>query len=327
MCWRMLDVSPRALVVLALACGAPVVSAQEYPVKPVRVIVPFSAGSASDVLIRLITPRMHEVMGQPLVVDNRVGGGGRTGMEAGAKAPADGYTLIKTAIGPMIHAPILYPQTQYDPTRDFVGISFLATGPLVIVVHPSLPVRSMKQLIALAKNRPGQLNFGSTGIGSVNHLLGEIVQMDTGTKLTHVPYKGGGDAISALLTGEVAMVMTGIPAVMPLVRAGKVRTIVTTGAKRMADLPDVETMREAGLANAAFLIWYGVVVPAATPKNIVERLNRDVVKVMAMPDVRERYVQQGVDPQTNTPAEFAQVIRDDYARWSKVIRAANIKLD
>jgi tripartite-type tricarboxylate transporter receptor subunit TctC len=211
--------------------------------------------------------------------------------------------------------------------RDFAAISFLATGPLVIVAHPSLPAKNMKELIALARQRPGQLNYGSTGVGSVNHLLGEMVQMFAGVRLTHVPYKGGGDAIAALLTGDVALVMTGVPAVMPLVRAGRVRTIVGTGPRRTAELPDVQTMAEAGLKNAEFLIWYGLVAPVATPRIIIDKLNREVVNAMAGPAVAERFRQQGVMPQTNTPQQFAQVIREDFARWSKIIRAADIRLD
>jgi tripartite-type tricarboxylate transporter receptor subunit TctC len=306
---------------------SPLAVAQEYPAKPIRVIVPFSPGSAMDVLVRLVTPRLHEAMGQPLIVDNRVGGGGRTGTEAGAKAVADGYTLLMTALGPLIHTPILYRQTQFDPVKDFAAISLLATGPLVIVVHPSIPARNVKELVDIAKKRPGQLNYGSTGVGSVNHLLGEMLNLYTGTNIVHVPYKGGGDAIANLLGGEVAMVMTGVPPVMALARSGKVRMIVTTGPKRMPSLPEVQTMAEAGLPNASFVIWYGLVAPEATPRNIIARLHREIVKAMAAPDLRERYAQQGVDPETNSPEQFAQIIRDDYARWTKIIRAANIKLD
>lgn len=318
------------LLVVGAGLGAPVSHtawAQAFPARPVRVIVPFSSGSASDVLVRLVTPKLQELTGQPFVVDNRPGAGGRTGMEAGAKAAPDGYTLTKTAVGPLVHAPILYPKTAYDPVRDFTAISFLATGPLVIVAHPSLPAKNMKDLITLARQHPGQLNYGSTGVGSVNHLLGEMVQMYANVRLTHVPYKGGGDAIAALLTGDVALVMTGVPAVMPLVRTGRVRTIVSTGAQRTAELPDVQTVAEAGLKNAEFLIWYGLVAPAATPKNIVEKLNREVVKAMAVPAVAERFRQQGVNPQTTTPEQFAQVIRDDFARWTRIIRAAKIRLE
>ncbi|MDO8595341.1 MAG: tripartite tricarboxylate transporter substrate-binding protein, partial [Sulfuricaulis sp.] len=184
-----------------------------------------------------------------------------------------------------------------------------------------------KELVDFAKKRPGQLNFGSTGVGSVNHLLGEMLNLYSGTKIVHVPYKGGADAISNLLAGEVAMVMTGVPPVIALAQAGKLRVIVTTGRQRMPNMPAVQTMAEAGLPNAEFVIWYGLVAPAATPKPIIGRLNGEIVKAMSLPDVRELYSKQGVDPTTNSPEQFAQLIRDEHARWTKVIRAAGIKLD
>jgi len=312
---------------LVFAGAAQLASAQEYPGKPIRVIVPFSPGSAMDVLVRLVTPKLHEAMGQALIIDNRAGGGGRTGTEAGAKAVPDGYTLLMTALGPLLHTPILYPQTPFNPVKDFAPISLLATGPLVIVVHPSIPVKNVKELVDFAKKRPGQLNFGSTGVGSVNHLLGEMLNLYSGTRIVHVPYKGGADAISNLLAGEVAMVMTGVPPVIALAQAGKLRVIVTTGRQRMPNMPGVQTMAEAGLQNAEFVIWYGLVAPAATPKPIIGRLNGEIVKAMSLPDVRELYSKQGVDPTTNSPEQFAQLIRDEHARWTKVIRAAGIKLD
>ncbi len=317
----------KLLFSLAIAGAAHFAIAQEYPNKPIRVIVPFSPGSAMDVLVRLITPKLHETMGQAMIIDNRVGGGGRTGTEAGAKAVADGYNLTMTALGPLIHTPILYAQTQFDPVKDFAAISLLATGPLVIVVHPSIPAKNVKDLVAIARQRPGQLNYGSTGAGSVNHLLGEMLKSSTATDIVHVPYKGGADAISSLLGGEVAMVMTGIPPVVALAQSGKVRVIVTAGRKRIASMPQVQTMAEAGYPNAEFVIWYGLVAPRATPKHIIGRLNNEIVKAMAQPDVRNRYTQQGVDPETNTPEQFEQLIRDDYARWGKIIRATGIKLE
>lgn len=315
------------LLSLVIAGATQLASAQEYPGKPIRVIVPFSPGSAMDILVRLVAPKLHEAMGQPVIMDNRAGGGGRIGTEAGAKAAPDGYTLLMTALGPLVQTPILYPQTQYDPVKDFAAISQLATGPLVIVVHPSLPVKNVKELVDLAKRRPGQLNFGSTGVGSVNHLLGEMVNLLAGTNIVHVPYKGNAEAISNLLGGEVAMVMTGVPPVVAHAKAGKLRVIVTTGRQRMPNLPEVQTMAEAGLPDAEIVIWYGVVAPAATPKQIIGRLNREIVKAMNLPDVRERYSQQGVVPETNSPEQFAQLIRDDYARWTKVIRATGIKVE
>ena len=313
---------------LGIAAGwTQLAAAQEYPAKPVRVIVPFSPGSSMDILVRLIAPKLHESMGQPVIIDNRAGGGGRIGTEAGVKAAPDGYTLLMTALGPLVQTPILHGQTTFDPARETAAISQVATGPLVIVVHPSIPVRNMSQLVSFAKSRPGQLNYGSTGIGSVNHLLGEMIKQLTGTNIVHVPYKGGADAISNLLGGEVAMVMTGVPPVMALAASGKVRVIVTTGRQRLPSLREVPTMAESGLPDAEVVIWYGVVAPAGTPSQIIGRLHRAIVAAMNLPDIRERYAQQGVDAETNSPEQFTQVIRDDFARWTRIIRATGIKLE
>ncbi len=314
------------LLSLVIACATQLAFAQEYPRKAIRFIVPFSPGSGLDILGRLLTPKLHEAMGQPVIAENRAGGAGRIGHEAAAKAAPDGYTLLLTAVGPLIHTPILYPKnTPFDPLKDFAPISLFVTGPLVIVVHPSIPVKNVKELAELAKKRPGQLNFGSTGVGSVNHLLGEMFNLLTGAKIVHVPYKGGGDALSDLLGGQVEMVMTGVSPVIPYAKAGRLRVIVTTGRQRMPNMPEVPTMAESGLPEAEIVIWYGVVAPAATPKHIIGRLNREIVKAMSLPDLRERYLQQSVVPETSSPEQFAQLIRDEYARWTKVIRTAGIK--
>jgi tripartite-type tricarboxylate transporter receptor subunit TctC len=311
-----------------LLCGAAQFAcAQEYPNRPVRVIVPFSAGSGLDILGRIMAARLHEQMGQPFIADNRAGAAGRIGHDLAAKAPPDGYTLIVTALGPFIHTPILYPQSSFDPVKDFAPISPFVTGPVVIAVHPSLPVRSVKELIELARKRPGQLNFGSTGMGSVNHLLGEMINQSTGIKIEHVPYKGNAEALTDLIGGQVDMVITAVAPLLPYANAGKVRVIATSGKRRLASMPAVQTLAEAGLPNAQVTIWWGFVAPAATPRAIVDRLNREVVKAMTVPEVREKFAQQGVDPETSTADEFARSIRDDYARWSKVIRTAGIKLE
>ena len=312
---------------LVMAAAASLASAQQYPSKPIRVIVPFSPGSTLDILPRLIAPHLIQALGQPVVIENRAGAGGAIGTNAGAKATSDGYTLLMSAVGPQVHTPILYPKTPYHPVKDFAAVCQVATGPLSIVVNPSTPAKNMKELVALAKKQPGKLNFGSSGVGSVNHLLGEMVNLYAGTKIVHVPYKGNADAINSLLSGDVTMVMTGVPAVISLVQAGKLRVVVITGRKRIPNMPEVQTMAEAGFPDAEIVIWYGLVAPAATPKPIINRLNREVVKVMNMPDIRELFSKQGVDPEPNSPSEFAKIISDDYARWNKVIRAAGIKLD
>ena len=312
---------------LVIASATQLALAQEFPNKPIRIIVPFSPGSTLDILPRLIAPHLIQALGQPVVIENRAGAGGAIGTNAGAKATPDGYTLLMSAVGPQVHTPILYPKTPYHPVKDFAAVCQVATGPLSIVVNPSTPAKNMKELVALAKKQPGKLNFGSSGVGSVNHLLGEMVNLYAGTKIVHVPYKGNADAINSLLSGDVTMVMTGVPAVISLVQAGKLRVVVITGRKRIPNMPEVQTMAEAGFPDAEIVIWYGLVAPAATPKPIINWLNREVVKVMNMPDIRELFSKQGVDPEPNSPSEFAKIISDDYARWNKVIRAAGIKLD
>ncbi len=312
---------------LVIAGATQLAYAQQYPNKPIRVIVPFSPGSTLDILPRLIAPQLIQALGQPVIIENRGGAGGAIGTDAGAKATPDGYTLLMSAVGPQVHTPILYPKTPYHPVKDFAAVCQVATGPLSIVVNPSTPARNMKELVALAKQQPGKLNFGSSGVASVNHLLGEMVNLYAGTRIVHVPYKGNADAINSLLAGDVTMVMTGVPAVVTLVRAGKLRVVVITGRKRIPNMPEVQTMAEAGFPDAEIVIWYGLVAPAATPRPIINRLNREVVKVMNMTEIRELFSKQGVDPEPNSPAEFAKIISDDYARWSKVIRAAGIKLE
>jgi tripartite-type tricarboxylate transporter receptor subunit TctC len=314
------------LVLLASAAALPV-AAQTYPSKAVRIVVPFAPGSTIDIIGRIIAPKLSESLGQPVVVDNRAGAGGMVGMDAVAKSQPDGYTLVIGALGPLAMNPALYPKTPFDPVRDFAAVSLLATGPVVIAVHPSVPARNVKELVELAKKRPGQLNFGSPGVGSSPHLTGELLKMLTATDIVHVPYKGNAEALTDLISGRVSIVFTGVPPVVPLAKAGRVRLLVTTGRQRLAQLPDVPTIAEAGLPGAQVLIWYGAVAPAATPKDVVTRLNREIVRLMQAPDIRERFSQQGIDPETSTPEQFAQLIRDEYARWTKVIRAGGIKVE
>ena len=302
-------------------------SAQTYPTKPVRIVAPFGAGSTIDIIGRLISPKLTEALGQPVIVENRPGAGGMIGMDAVAKSAPDGHTLIIGALGPLAMNPVLYPKTPFDPVKDFAAVSLLATGPVVIAMHPSIPVRTVKGLVDLAKKRPGQLNFGSPGVGSSPHLTGELFKLITKTDIVHVPYKGNAEAITDLIGGQLSIVFTGVPPVVPLAKAGKVRLLATTGKQRMSNLPEVPTIREAGIEGADVLIWYGVIAPAATPKDVVARLNREIVKIMNLPDVREKFAQQGIDPTSSTPEEFAQLIRDEVTRWGKIIRGAGIKLE
>jgi tripartite-type tricarboxylate transporter receptor subunit TctC len=309
---------------LAMQSGA---HAQQFPTKPVRIVAPFAAGSTIDIIGRIISPRLHEALGQPVIVENRPGAGGMIGVDYVAKSVPDGHTLVIGALGPLAMNPALYPKTPFDPVKDFAAVSLLATGPVVIAVHPSIPAHDIKELVEFARKRPGQLNFGSPGVGSSPHLTGELFKLITKTNIVHVPYKGNAEAITDLIGGQLSMVFTGVPPVVPLAKAGKVRLLATTGKERMANLPDVPTIKEAGITGADVLIWYGVVAPAGTPKDVIVRLNREIVKAMNTPDVRDKFAQQGVDPAASTPEEFAEFIRTEVARWGKVIRTAGIKLE
>ena len=318
----------RKSLVAVLVMGAPALAAaQAYPTKTVRIVAPFAAGSTIDILGRLIAPKLFEALGQPVIVEDRPGAGGMIGLDFVAKSPPDGHTLVIGALGPLAMNPALYPKTPFDPVQDFAAVSLLATGPVVIVVHPSIPARNVKELVELAKKRPGQLNFGSPGVGTSPHLTGELFKLITKIDIVHIPYKGNAEAITDLIGGQLSIVFTGVPPVVPLSKAGKVRLLATTGKQRLVSLPDVPTIREAGVEGADVLIWYGVVAPAATPKDVIARLNRDIVKIMGAPDVREKFAQQGVDPASSTPEEFAQLIREEVTRWAKVIRSAGIKLE
>jgi tripartite-type tricarboxylate transporter receptor subunit TctC len=313
-----------ALTSLIFASAAP---AQTYPTKPVRIVAPFAPGSTIDIIGRIVAPRLSEALGQAVIIENRPGAGGMVGMDAVAKAPADGHVLVIGALGPLAMNPALYPKTPFDPVRDFAAVSLLATGPVVIAVHPSVPASTVKELIELARKNPGQLNFGSPGVGSSPHLTGELLKMLTHTDIVHVPYKGNAEALTDLISGRVSIVFTGVPPAVPLAKAGRVRLLATTGRQRIAGLPSVPTIVEAGFPGAEVLIWYGVVAPAATPRDVILRLNREIVKVMQAPDIREKFSQQGIDPETGTPEQFAQLVREEYARWTRVIRTSGIKIE
>jgi tripartite-type tricarboxylate transporter receptor subunit TctC len=313
-----------AFLVLSLS---KLVLAQGFPSKPIHLIVPFSPSSTIDIIARIVGPKLHQVMGQPVIVENRAGAGGMIGMEAAAKASPDGYTFVIAGVGQLAMSPPLYAKPPIDPVRDFAAVSLLATGPLVIAVYPGVPAFSVKQLVEVAKKKPGQLNFGSPGVGTSPHLTGELFKILTGTNIVHIPYKGNAEAVTDLVGGQVSIVFTSASTVVSLVKAGKVRLLATTGKRRILDLPDVPTIAEAGLPDAQVLGWYGAVAPVATPKDVVARLNREIVKVVGLSDTRAKLEQQNLDPETDTPEQFAQMIKDEYARWSKVVRSAGIRLD
>jgi tripartite-type tricarboxylate transporter receptor subunit TctC len=303
------------------------VQAQNYPTKPIRIIVQFGAGSTIDIIARIIGPKLHEGLGQAVVVENRPGAGGAIGMEAAAKATPDGHTLTIGATGPLVINPLLSTKSPFDPVRDFAAVSQLAAGPAVIAVHPSIPARNVKELVALAKAHPGQLNYGSPGVGTSPHLAGELFQMVSGTRMVHVPYKGNAEAITDLIGGHLSIVYTGVPPVASLAKAGKVRLLATTGTTRLAGMPELPTIAEAGLPGAEVAIWYGAIAPAATSRDIISRLNTEFVRIGALPDVRERFSQQGIESKTGSAEEFSLLIRNELIKWSRVIKTANIKVE
>ena len=287
----------------------------------------YGPGSTIDIIARIIGPKMHEGLGQPVVVENRTGAGGAIGMEAAARAAPDGHTMAIGATGPLVINPLLYAKSPFDPVRDFSAVSQIAAGPAVIAVHPSIPARNIKELVALAKARPGQLNFGSPGVGTSPHLAGELFQMVSATRMVHVPYKGNAEAITDLIGGHLSIVYTGVPPVVQLSKAGKVRLLATTGATRLAGMPDLPTIAEAGLPGAEVAIWYGLIVPSATPRDIVNRLNKEIIRVGALSDVRERFSQLGIESTTGSAEAFASLVRDELVKWGKVIKAANVKVE
>lgn len=313
---------------LALLVGlASTAAAQGYPTKPLRIIVMYGPGSTIDIIARLLAPRLNEALGQSVIVENRAGAGGAIGMDLAAKAPPDGHTLTIGATGPSVINPLLYTKTPFDPIRDFAYVSLVATGPAVIAVHPSIPANTVKELVALARSKPGQLNYGSPGVGTSPHLAGELFKQVTGSSMVHVPYKGNAEAITDLLGGQISIVFTGVPPVVPLMQAGKIKLLATTGDKRIAAMPTLPTLAEAGYPGAAMGIWYGVAVPAATPRDVIARLNKELVRIMAPPDMRERFLQLGADATSSTPEQFTTLVRDELAKWSKVIKAAKINLE
>ena len=301
--------------------------AQEYPSRPIRFIVPFPPGGGNDTMARTIGNKLAAVLGQQFVVDNRAGAGGVIGAETAAHAAPDGYTLFLGGVASHSIVPNLQPKLGYDPVRDFAPISLIASAPLILVVHPSVAAKSVKELVQLAKARPGQLNFASNGTGGSSHLAAELYKMMTGTDMVHVPYKGLSPALTDLLSGQVQLMFSSTVAILPQVRAGRLRPLAMTSAKRSAAMPDVPTVAESGVPGYETASWYGVLAPAGTAKTIIDRLNREIVKAVQLPDVRERLTSEGAEPAGGSPAEFGAHIKRELARWSQVIKQAKIKAD
>ncbi len=319
----------RITIKLVAAFGAvlialPAAQAQTYPVKPVRIILPFAGGS--DTVGRLIAGKLSTALGHQVVPDPRVGASGNIGFLAGAKSPADGYTLMMGAV-PVLTNPLLNPKVGFDGLRDFTPVVLLATIPNVVIVHPSVPAKNMRELIRLARGNPGKIAYGSGGFGSANHLAAELIQLATKVKFTHVPYKSATFGIAGALSGEVDMVIVVISSAVSYVNSGKMRAITILDNKRNGSIPEVQTSAEAGLPGLVAINWYAILVPTGTPRPVIDRLNAESVKAMQSPDMRERFARLGGDIQTGTPEQTAEFLRAEHERWSKVIREADIKAE
>jgi tripartite-type tricarboxylate transporter receptor subunit TctC len=301
--------------------------AQNYPAKPVRVITPFTAGSAIDTLARVLGQKLGDTWGQQVVIDNRIGANGIIGTEAAARAPPDGYTVYLGNISTLAVNPHLYLKLPYDALRDFAPVTLAASIPVVLVVHPSLPVKSVRELIALAKAHPGQLNYASGGTGSAQHLPMEMLRVDTGINIVHVPYKGLGPAFSDVLGGQVPMMFTGVSNVVPYMKTGRLRVLAIGSPKRSSSLPEVSTVAEAGVPGFDFDSWTGYLVPVGTPANLIAKLHADITRTLTAPDVRDKLVTLGFDLVGGTPDAFATLIRNDIARFGKLIKAAGIRAE
>jgi len=297
-----------------------------YPLKPVRIIVPSAPGGGTDITLRLLTPRLIEFLGQPFVVENRGGGATVIGTDLAARAAPDGYTLLMASSALTVN-PAMIRKMPYDAARDFAPISLVNTSPNVLVTHPALPTRNIKDLIALAKAKPGQIAYASSGIGSSLHLTMEYFMAETGLRMNHIPYKGAGPANIDVIAGHAVTMMGSMISVAPFIRGGRMRALGVTSLKRAALLPDVPTIAEAGVPGFESIQWYGMLAPAAVPRDIIARLNEAVVRAVREAPIRKRLQEDGTDPAGSTPEEFAAVIRDDIAKWHRVVKQAGIKPD
>ena len=313
----------KVLALLLLVTGA-MAHAQQYPSKTIRIVVPFAPGGNVDINARTVAPGLTELLGQPVVVDNRAGAGGMIGSEIVAKAPPDGYTLLMASNSVYSVAPNVYAKPLINPLRDFTAVSGISNVPFVLVIHPSVPARNFKEFVALVKTKPGQMTMATAGTGTSNHLVGELIQINAGIRMTGVPYKGSGPALIDLLGGQVDSHIDQLAASMAYIRSGRIRALAVTTDKRAPLLPDVPTLAEQGLKGFDATTITGLLAPAATPKDVIDRLYGAIAKITAQPAIRERFASLGATALGNSPAEFGEYIKQDYAKWQKVVRAANI---
>ncbi len=317
----------KALLIGMLAAYWFSAHAQSYPDRPIRFIIPYPPGGASDVTARILAPKLSEVLGQNVVTDNRGGANGIIGLSLVAKARPDGYTILMANAGPNAMNPSIYKTLPYDPINDFEPVTLTAIVPQIAVVHPSINVSTVKELIALAKAKPGLLSYGSAGTGSSNHLSVELLKSMTGINLVHVPYKGTGPGMNDLVAGQIPIMFPTALSGMPFVKAGRLKAIGVTSAQRIPSLPDVPTIAEAGVPGYEASSWGGIMVPAKTPRSIINRLHAETVKVLALPEVKERLIGLGADVKTSTPEEFKAYLKAEIEKWRKVARFANIAVE
>ena len=303
------------------------VQAQSYPNKPIRMIVPFPPGGGNDVIARLVAQKLSARWGQSIVIDNRAGANGIVGLTAVAQAAPDGYTLGIAAAGPMAVNPSLYVKLSYDPIKDFAPITNMVIYPLLLVTHPSVPAKNFRELLTLAKDKPGTLFFASPGSGNSGHLAGELLNSLAKVNTVHVPYKGQGPATADLLAGQVQMLYSSIPPVLPLVQQGKLNALAIGSAKRLASLPNVPTIAESGVPGYEAYSWIGIVAPAKTPADIITKLNREIVDILKQKEMETDLLAQGAVPVGDTPEHFASYIKDEMVKWGAVVKSANIKAD
>jgi tripartite-type tricarboxylate transporter receptor subunit TctC len=318
---------PVFLLLTCAMCAVEPAGAQRFPDRPIRLVVPYAPGGNIDITARIVSPGMSEALGVSILVDNRAGAGGAIGSDLVAKAPPDGYTLLLGSTGSTTGAAAIYPKLPYDPVRDFAPIGFVSNVPVVIVVHPALPARTVKELVALAKSKPGRLTYGSGGTGTTNHLAAALFEVYTGTKLTHVPYKGMGPATVDLMGGQIDAAFDQLSAAIPYIKSGKTRALALASPTRSKLLPELPTLKESGVSGADASTFSGILAPAATPRDTVVKLNAALIKTLSQESTRERFTTLGAEISPSSPEQLGQFIKDDLAKWAKVVKAAGIKIE
>ena len=320
-CRRAVLIAFTAILLGSVLFGS-AVSAQDYPSRPVKIVVPFPAGGSNDIIARIVAQKLGERTGQTFLIENRAGAGGNIGADAVATSEPDGYTLLLTAPPPLTINAALYKSLPFDPARAFAPVALVASVPIVLAVHPSVEARNVKELIALAKAKPGTINFGSSGNGSTNHLAGELLKSMTGINIVHLPYRGAAPAMNDLIAGHIPMMFDNIPAVLPQVQAKAIRAIAVAGATRASALPDVPTVAESGVPGFEASAWFGLVAPAKTPAPALAKLESEIDAILKMPEVQKRFTELGAEPATISGAAFAKFLADETAKWTKIIQSS-----